>query len=184
MHTLMYLTDRLETAEAMVGSLQELNIGHDAYRIISKDSDGIRRHHLHDASPLEQTDIVHSGERGALIGGGVGLAFAVGMTFVQPFGVPLGFGAFLATTALFGFFGAWTGGMIGVGHDNYKLAPFHRAIEEGKYLMTIGVRDAEKASAVKKHMHRQHPGALFVADDDNFTDPFVSKAEFRVRHIH
>jgi len=96
----------------------------------------------------------------------------------------MGFGGFLATTALFGFFGAWTGGMAGVGHDNYKLAPFHRAIEEGKYLMTIGVRDAEKASAVKKLMHRNHPGALFVADDDSFTDPFVNKAEFRVRHIH
>lgn len=184
MHTLMYLTARLETAEAMVNSLKELNIGHDAYRIVSKDADGVRRHHLHDASLLEQTDLVHSGERGALLGGAVGIAFAIGMLFVQPFGVPLGFSAFLATAALFGFFGAWTGGMVGVGHDNYKLVPFHRAIEEGKYLMTIGVRDREKANAVKKLMHQRHGGAVFVADDDGFTDPFVSKAEFRVRHVH
>jgi hypothetical protein len=180
----MYLTDRLETAEAMVGGLKDLNIGDEAYRIVSKDTDGVRRHHLHDAGVLEQTDLLHSGERGALIGGALGLAFALSMVFVQPFGVPLSFGAFLATLALFGFFGAWTGGMVGVSHDNYKLAPFHAAIEEGKYLMTIGVRDGIKATAVKQFMHSRYPAARFVADDDTFTDPFTAKAEFRVRHIH
>jgi hypothetical protein len=183
MHTLMYLMDKLETAEAVVSSLKEMNIGYDGYRLVSKDADGIRRHHLHSATPLDQTDILHSGERGALIGGGLGMVFALGLVLSQPFGVPVGWAGFLFATAIIGSFGAWTGGLVGLSHENYKLKPFHRAIEQGKYLMMIGLRDREKVVQVKQAMHKLHPDVSFVADDEAFMDPFTSTPEFRARHI-
>ena len=115
MHTLMYIMDRLETADAVVGSLKEMNVGHDAYRVFSKDEDGISRHHLHDATLFDKTDLLHTGERGALIGGVLGILFALGLILSQPFGTPVGWSAFLAASAIIGFFGAWAGGMVGIG---------------------------------------------------------------------
>ncbi len=183
MHTLMYLMRKLDTVEAMVASLQEMNIGHDAYRVISKDEDGIRRHHLHDGTLVDRTDVVHSGERGALMGGLVGLAFALLLALTDPLGVPLGWTGFLVVIALIGFFGAWVGGMVGLSHENYKLAPFHKALQQGQYLMTIGVRDIIKAESVRQTMMLRHPEAIFMADDETMTNPLASKPEFRLQHV-
>lgn len=184
MHTLMYIMDKLETAEGMVSSLKTLGIDYNAYHVLSKDVDGVRRHHLHDASPLEQSDLIHSGTRGAMIGAACGILFALGLVLIQPFSMDVGWGGFIVASLFIGFFGAWAGGMAGIGQENYKLAPFHDAIEEGKYLMLIGVRDAVKAKIVKEAMHVAHPQARFAADDESTMDPFASKPEFRVRHVH
>ncbi len=183
MHTLMYLMHRLDTAEAMVVSLRTMDIGHDAYRVISKDEDGIRSHHLHDGTLVDRTDVVHSGERGALAGGAIGLLFALLLAMTEPLGFPLGWGGFLAVMVLIGFFGAWVGGMVGLSHENYKFEPFHDALEAGQYLMTIGVRDLAKVEEVQRTMLMQHPEAIFMADDDTIINPFASKPEFRLHHL-
>lgn len=182
MHKLMYLMAKLETAEAMVTSLQEMGIGHDAYHVISKDVDGIRRHHLHDGSFVYRTDLIHSGERGALIGGAMGLLFALALALAQPLGMPLGWAGFLVVALLISLFGTWVGGMVGLSHENYKLAPFHDALEGGQYLMIIGARDGGTAETVRQAMLERHPEAIFMADDEAMTNPFASKAEFHLHH--
>lgn len=182
MHTLMYLMPRLDAAEAMVASLKKLGVGHDAYRIVSQDEDGIRRHHLHDATLLDKTDVIHWGERGALIGGLLGAVVAAALLF-QPEAVPLSAAGIAMVALLMAFFGAWVGGMAGLSEENYKLKPFHEALARGQYLLKIGVANDAKASEIEAAMLRQHPDALFVADDETMTNPFVSKPEFRVRGV-
>ncbi len=183
MRTLYYLTDKLDTAEAMVTTLHALEISDDGYYIVSKDHDGVRRHHLHEASAIDETDVIHSGERGAIIGGLCGLLFALWIAIFQPLGLEMGLGAFLFVSALIGCFGAWVGGMVGISHDNYKLAPFHDAIAEGKYLLVVNVREPAKAREIKEAMHRKHPEAWFEAEDDVGIDVFATRAEFRPRHL-
>lgn len=183
MHSLMYLMYRLDTAEAMVATLDELNISQDAYRIISRDEDGIRRHHLHDGTLLDRTDVVHSGERGALIGAATGLVFASLLMVAQPLGMPLGWGGFVVAMLIVGCFGAWVGGMVGLNHEHYKLRPFHDALARGRYLLIIGVRDLVAAERVRQAMLSRHPEAIFMADDETMTNPLASKPEFRLQHI-
>lgn len=183
MRTLYYLMDKLDTAEAMAATLAALNIREDGYYIVSRDRDGVRRHHLHDASVMDETDIIHSGERGALIGGLCGLVFAVWIAVVKPLGLTMGLGTFLFVSCLIGCFGAWVGGMVGISHDNYKLAPFHNAIAGGKYLMVINVREAAHAREIKTAMHHSHPDAVFEAEDAVGVDVLAAKAEFRPRHL-
>lgn len=182
MHTLMYLMPRLDAAEAMVASLKKLGVGHDAYRIVSQDEDGIRRHHLHDATLLDKTDVIHWGERGALIGGLLGAVIAAALLF-QPEAVPLSAAGIVMVALLMAFFGAWVGGMAGLSEENYKLKPFHEALASGQYLLKVGVANDAKASEIEVAMLRQHPDALFVADDETITNPFASKPEFRVRGV-
>ncbi|HEX6591258.1 MAG TPA: TIGR04086 family membrane protein [Moraxellaceae bacterium] len=183
MRTLYYLMDKLDTAEAMTATLRSQNIDDDGYYIVSKDADGVRRHHLHDASPLDSTDLIHSGERGALIGGLCGLLFALWIAVMKPMGLEMDLFTFLFVSALIGCFGAWVGGMVGISHENYKLTPFHDAIAQGKYLMVISVREPAKARELKQLMHRRHPEALFEAEDAIGVDVMAGKAEFRPRHL-
>jgi len=183
MRTLYYLMDKLDTADAMAETLKSLNIDADGYYIVGRDRDGLRRHHLHDASVMDETDLVHSGERGALIGGLIGLLFALWIAVMKPLGLSMTLWSFLFVSALIGCFGAWVGGMVGISHENYKLTPFHDAIAQGKFLMVITVREVAKAREVKQVMHRRHPEALFEAEDAIGVDVLAGKAEFRPRHL-
>ncbi|MCC2637192.1 MAG: hypothetical protein K0Q68_911 [Moraxellaceae bacterium] len=183
MRTLYYLMDRLDTARDMAATLREFNIDDSGYFIVSKDHDGLRRHSLHDASVFAETDLIHSGLRGAIIGGLCGLLFALWMAVMQPFDMEMGLLTFLLVALLVGHFGAWVGGMVGLSHENYKLTPFHEAIAHGKYLMVVNLRDAARARPLKEVLHRRHPEAHFEAEDSGALSLLSSKPEFRPRHL-
>lgn len=183
MRTLYFLIEELDTAEAMAQTLKSLNIDADGYYIVSRDRDGLRRHHLHDVSVINETDLIHTGERGVLMGGICGLLFALWIAVMKPLGLFMTLWSFLFVSVLIGCFGAWVGGMVGISHENYKLMPFHDAIAQGKYLMVISVREVAKAREVRQVMHRRHPDALFEAEDAIGVDVLADKAEFRSRHL-
>ena len=48
--------------------------------------------------------------------------------------------------------------MVGISHDNYKLAPFHDAIAEGKYLLVVNVASMADYEALAQR--------LFEGDDN------------------
>lgn len=183
MRTLYYLMDRLDTARAMATSLRELNVDDSGYYIVSKDHDGLRRQNLHDASVFAETDLIHSGLRGAIIGGLCGLLFALWLAIVQPFGMEISLLAFLLVALLIGHFGAWVGGMVGISHENYKITPFHEAIAHGKYLLVVNIRDNARARQIKEALHRRHPDARFEAEDSGRLSLLTSTPEYRPRHL-
>lgn len=183
MRTLYYLMDRLDTASAVATTLKELGIRDDGYYIVSKDHDGLRRHNLHDASVLDETDLVHSGVRGAIIGGLCGLLFALWVAITQPLGLQLNLLTFLLVSIFIGHFGAWVGGMVGLSHESYKLTPFHEAIARGKYLMVINLGQPSMVRKVKEVLARRHSDALFEAEDTAGMALLSGKPEFRPRHL-
>lgn len=183
MRSLYYLMDRLDTARAMADTLRELNVDESGYYIVSKDHDGLRRQSLHDASIFAETDLVHSGLRGAIVGGLAGLLFAVWVAAVQPFGLEIGLLAFLLIALFIGHFGAWVGGMVGLSHENYRLTPFHEAIAHGRYLMVVNVREDARARKVKEVLFRRHPDARFEAEDSGAMSLLSSRSELRPRHL-
>lgn len=183
MRTLYYLMGKLDTATAVAQTLREFNIDDNGYYIVSKDHDGLKRRKLHDASVLDETDLIHSGLRGALIGGLAGLLFALWFVLVEPFGLTLNLWGFLLLALFVGHFGAWVGGMVGLSHESYKLTPFHDAIARGKYLMVINLREPSKARKLKEVIHSRHPDAVFEAEDDSRMSVLAGKPEFRPRHL-
>lgn len=183
MRSLYYLIDRLDSARAMAGTLHELNIDDSGYYIVSKDHDGLRRNQLHDASLFAETDLVHSGLRGAIAGGIAGVLFALWIAVVQPFGMQVGLLAFLLIALFIGHFGAWVGGMVGLSHENYRIAPFHEAIAHGKYLMVINVREPSRARKIKEVLNHRHPDARFEAEDGGAMHLLSSRPDFQPRHL-
>jgi len=68
-------------------------------------------------------------------------------------------------------FGAWEGGLAGIGAENKKLARFHDDIEAGKFLVLVYVRKQQEDS-VTRMMKERHPEAELVAIDSHFINPF------------
>lgn len=184
-HTLLYLVDRLDTAEAVIATLQTHQIERDDCHILSKDQDSVRHHHLHAASDMERSDMWRSTEHGALFGLGCALVFAVAMAIANPL-AKADWTHFLFATVVVIAFGGWIGGMIGARHSNFRLAPFYGAIEDGKYLMLVDVRDASRVPVIKQLMYEQQPQAQLVGEDERRHDPFMSSklSPIRLRHTH
>ena len=80
---------------------------------------------------------------------------------------------YLAIVAVVTMFGAWEGGLTGIGTENRKLRRFHDAIEAGNYLILIYARK-EQEEAVTTMMRARHPEAKLVAVDRHFINPFSS----------
>ena len=74
MRRLYYIADDLPTTRAISETLHDEGITDWNFHVVAKDEDGLYRHHIHSATPIQQLDIVHTGERFALIGAAVGLA--------------------------------------------------------------------------------------------------------------
>ena len=73
-------------------------------------------------------------------------------------------------------FGAWEGGLMGIDHENKKLARFHDDLVAGKYLILVYVRKHQEA-AVLKMMREQASGrGAGVAIDRHFINPFSAVA--------
>ena len=106
---------------------------------VSKDESGLKQHHRHSSSYLETLDVVRSGFIGAGLSFVAGLAGIELLRYFEPFGpdVPaLGYPMLVAVATLFG---AWDGGLIGVGAQDSKLARFRDVIASGRCLKLIYV---------------------------------------------
>ncbi len=182
MHALMYLADDLGTVEAMVTQLHEQQISTRRCHILSKDQDGVARHHLQNMPFLTQTDLLHTGLRGALVGAFAGLVFIGVLAYARPFGIDPAWWALGLAGVLVACFLAWVGGMVGLAHESYKLQPFHGAIEDGKYLVVLKVDSEGKAGRIKNVLSAFHPRARFAADDVAGINPLHGKPDFTVRN--
>lgn len=171
MRRLYYISDDLPTTGAISETLHDEGVTDWNFHVVAKDADGLYRHHIHSATPIQQLDIVHTGERWAMIGSVVGLmaGTAVYFTTVLPWAPNL------LTIFLFvllgALFGAWQGGMVGRGRENYKLEPFHEDIEAGRYLIMVDV-DARSRARVREIMNMGFPRVRYCGKDSTLINPF------------
>jgi hypothetical protein len=172
MQRIYYVTDSVEVTEAISERLHGFGISDWNFHVVAKDEAGMIAHRIHRATLYQQLDIVHSGERYALLYAAVGLVTGLlvalrGWAPVEPDWV------FVVGFAFFtGFFGAWTGGLIGVSRENYKLAPFHADIEAGRYLLMIDVKQ-EQRSEVREMINMNFPTAEQRGKDSTTINPFA-----------
>lgn len=173
MKRLYYLTRNVQSTERIAEDLHREGITDWHFHVISKDEAGLQQHHVHMANLLHRFDVLHSGERGGLIGGTIGFAIGVLAVLFTPMGDIFGFWFLPLPTGLCGFFGAWVGGLVGLSHENYKIARFHDDIEKGRYLIMIDIRK-DKEESVRRVMERLHPEARLAGMDSTWISPLVA----------
>ena len=171
MRRLYYIVDDIDTTTAISRCLHEEGITDWNFHVLAKDESGLYRHNLHSALPLHRHDTVRIGERGGLIGAGIGLA--LGLVFYTAQVLPWAFDRFwlLLTVLICSVLGALQGSFTGARRENYKIQDFHNEIEEGRFLIMVDVRAANKA-LVREIMNMQFPRARYGGNDSTLISPF------------
>lgn len=170
MRRLYYLADTLAAVDAACETIRDDSPGDFKIHVLSRDEAGLYRHQLHSARSWQKRDFVRSGERGALIGLGLGVVTAAigagigtyqGRELYEMFGVVL---------VIFTLFGAWTGGLFGIQTENYKVQPFHDDIEAGRYLVMVDVR-RQHSERIRRIMDYVQP-LEYAGSDNSLMLPF------------
>lgn len=174
MKCIYYLTSTLKSTQDVSDDLHEVGVNDFYLHVVCKDESGLTKQHIHSSNYLETLDIVRDGFIGAALGFIAGLIGISLLMYFKPFGptveVPNLVYAILVGAAT--LFGAWEGGLAGIGTENKKLARFHDDIEAGKYLILVYVRKHQEAT-VRKMMAERHAEAEMVAVDSHFINPFT-----------
>jgi hypothetical protein len=166
-----YLSPTLASTEQISNDLHDVGIKDFYIHVVSRDESGLRQHHIHSSNYLETLDVIRVGLIGAFFGFTAGLVGVELLRYFEPFGpgVPnMVYGAIVFVATMFG---AWEGGLIGIGAENRKLERFHDDLEAGRYLILIYARK-EQDEAVRALMAGKHREAELVAVDRYFLNPF------------
>jgi hypothetical protein len=171
MKCLYYLAPTLDSTHVISDDLHEAGIKDFFVHVISRDEAGLQQQHIHSSNYLETLDVVRDGIIGGVLGFLVGLIGVALLEYFDPIGIEIPVFVDYALVGVATLFGAWEGGLIGIGIENRKLAKFHDDIEAGKFLILIYALK-EKEAAVNKMMRDRHPEAELVAVDRHFINPF------------
>jgi len=166
-----YLAPTLKSTQEISDDLHNVGIKDFYIHVISKDESGLRQQHIHSSNYLETLDVIRVGFLGAFLGFVVGLICVELMRYLKPFGPDVPEFVYLIVVALATLFGAWEGGLVGIGVENSKLARFHDDVEAGRYLILIYAR-RQKEEAVRAMMSDRHGEAELAAVDRYFLNPF------------
>jgi hypothetical protein len=171
MKCLYYLAPTLDSTHVISDDLHEAGIKDFFVHVISRDEAGLQQQHIHSSNYLETLDLVRDGIIGGVLGFLVGLLGVALLEYFDPIGVEIPAFVYYALVGVATLFGAWEGGLIGIGIENRKLAKFHDDIEAGKFLILIYALKEQEA-AVGKMMRERHPESELVAVDRHFINPF------------
>jgi len=176
---LYYVAEDLETTQQISDVLHQAGISDWNFHVLAKDEDGLYRHHIHSATPIHQLDFVHTGERWAMVGASICLIVGLAVHLSESLPWSTSFLEVFLFTAVGGLFGAWQGGMVGLTRENYKIEPFHKDIEAGRYLVMVDVKPHNKAE-VREIMSMQFPRVRFSGRDSTLINPL--KTPERIYH--
>lgn len=171
MRRLYYLTDNAHCVQAVADDLPNWGLSDWHFHVINNDENSRRKHQIHSESSLQQRDIVHAGERGALIGLASGVGAVLATVLFLPILESVGQLAYTAIIFLCTMFGAWSGGMFGMHDENHKIRRFHKDIESGKHLIMLDVRRKQVAKVKVAMQH--HVDAHAAGADASLSDPIA-----------
>ncbi len=166
-----YLSPTLASTEQISDDLHTVGIKDFYIHVVSRDESGLRQHHIHSSNYLETLDVIRVGLLGAFFGFTAGLVGVELLRYFEPFGPGVPNMVYAAIVFVATMFGAWEGGLIGIGAENKKLERFHDELDAGRYLLLIYARK-ELADKVRALMAEKHREAELVAVDRYFLNPF------------
>lgn len=173
MKCLYYLAPTLESTHGVSDDLHDVGVKDFFVHVVSRDEAGLTKQHIHSSNYLETLDVVRDGIIGAAVGFCVGLLGVWLIEQFDPFGVEVPSLVYFALVGVATLFGAWEGGLIGIGIENSKLAKYHDDIEAGRFLVLIYALK-EQEQAVRGMMQERHPEAELAGVDRHFVNPFSS----------
>jgi len=155
---LYFLLPDADMAETIENELLLARIAETHIHFMAKNEDQLVSKHLHAASVLQKSDLIHGWQVGFTVGGITGAALGTFVYNYPTLGEFFGQGVIMVCTLAGAFLGTWFAGLVAISIPNSELKAFEPALEKGKILLMIDVpktRVAEVTALIVSH----HPEA-------------------------
>lgn len=169
-----FILDDLKESDQIQSELEQVGIDENDIHFVSENSKDFAGHQVHEASIIEERDVLHSGMRWAVVGFLSGLLLALVIGLIQPYG----WQPQLINTLLFCLlgmgFGGWMGGLVGMSHRNYRISQYEEQLQQGKALMLVYTDEAH-AKPMREIMSNQHPTSEYLGAEAHYDNPLTTK---------
>ena len=159
-----YISDDLDDLEILEQQLESSGIATPQIHVLSQGEADVEHHNLHQVEAVLKKDVVHSMERGAIVGViGVLLvlimAYFMGWTESAAGWIPF---VFLAIIVL--GFCTWEGGLFGIQEPHYQFKTFQTVLQQGKHVFFVDV--TEQQEVVLSNIIEKHPRIEFGGEGE------------------
>lgn len=151
-----FISNSLDELEVFEEQLEAAGVSTPQIHVLSRNDAEVERHrHLHEVQSFMKQDIVHSTERGAVVGVCafvlvLAVAYSAGWTETAAGWMPF---IFLAVVLL--GFSTWVGGFLGIGKTNRNFVRFESALSDGKHVFFVDLEPRQEA--VLEKLLKSHP---------------------------
>lgn len=173
-----FVSNDLDDLETLQLQLQEAGLSRPQLHVLSHDDAAVEKHHrLHDVSSFMKTDVVRSGELGALLGVCAAIVVLT-LTWLMDWHTgPAGWPPFLFIALLLVGFATWEGGFIGIQHANKKFERFGKVLAEGSHVFFVDL-EAGQEEALEQCLNK-HKG-ISLAGTEKGTPHWILETQRRV----
>ena len=138
-----YISDNLTDLKNLEDELQSRGLSSAQFHVLSDKDAEVEQHDLHDVQSLMKKDVVHSTERGALIGL-LGAAIVLAGAYYAGFTAVVGWVPFVFLAIIVLGFCAWEGGLFGIQVPNNNFTRFRDALRSGKHVFFVDVESSQE----------------------------------------
>lgn len=150
-----FISDDLDDLELFEEQLEAAGVATPQIHVLSlDDTDVENHHHLHDVTSLMKSDVIRSGELGAVVGV---IAAAVVLVLAYLFGwtdSPAGWIPFIFLAVILVGFCTWEGGFIGIQKPNKHFERFESVLKSGKHIFFVDLEPDQESileDLIKRH---------------------------------
>lgn len=156
-----YIADDLDELEQVERELESAGIKESHIHVLSDSAADVEEHHLHMVNSIQQQDVVHSAEVGAIVGVVGAITVLVLAHFLGWANTTVGWLPFIFLSIVILGFCTWEGGLVGIQKPNVNFAPFQKIIKEGKHILLVDSSQNEEATldkVIAAHPHLKFAG--------------------------
>ena len=138
-----YTGDSLDELERVQRDLEACGIPRSQIYLLSNDDVGLDNHDVNRVASFLKTDVIHSGEIGALLGLAIAAAILL-VTHLSGIAAQVGWVPFVFLAIVSFGFTTWEAGFIGIQRPNTHFIRFQEALTQGRHVLFVETRVQDK----------------------------------------
>ena len=143
-----YTGESLDELEVLERDLESCGIPRSQIYLLSNDDVGLENHDVNRVASFLKTDVIHSGEIGALLGLAIAAAILL-VTHLSGIAAQVGWVPFVFLAIVSFGFTTWEAGFIGIQRPNTHFIRFQEALAQGRHVLFVETRVQDKKKLKK-----------------------------------
>ena len=176
-----FISDDLDDLELFEEQLERRGVSTPQIHVLSLDDTAVENHHhLHDVTSLMKSDVVRSGEYGALAGA-IGAAVVLGGAYLLGWtNTPAGWIPWIFLSIIVLGFCTWEGGFVGIQRRNKHFERFEKALDAGRHVFFVDLLPDQEDTL--EELLKRHPD-LELAGTERGTPQWIMEGQKRIPHL-